>query len=624
MADNLIGDRYVLGPLLGRGGMAEVRRARDTRLERDVAVKRLKADLAGDPVFQERFRREAHSAAGLNHPNIVSVFDTGESFDQASGLMIPYIVMELVTGHTLREILRDGRKIQPVKALEITGAVLDALEYSHRHGIIHRDIKPANVMLTPSGQVKVMDFGIARAMSDATASMTQTASVIGTPQYLSPEQIRGETVDRRADLYAAGCLLYELLTSRPPFEGDSPVALAYQHVRSTPVPPSEVDPLVSTQMDAVVLKALAKNPAERYQSAQEMREDIARLLAGQKVAAVIPPPVADDPTQVMSAAGHTQVMAPSDSTQVMAAADRTQVMPTRGQPVASRLANRAVEEAEPPSTLGRTIGIIIAVIAVIAAGTAGVVWALTRDPGPSEVVPTTPTVSAPQLVSVPDVETLKQDEAVRLITNQQLVPDVQTYRGPDDDTVGTVTEQNPKADDEVPVGSKVTLRVNQGPETFEVINVVGQKNDVAKGMLEQTFSNVTVQPAKTEGPNDQVGVILSQDPPAGSMVAKDTPIILYEATGMTELPTLFGFTETAATLELGRRGFTDVTTEPSESTQPPNTVIDMNPKPGTVVSRGSPITLIIAIPVPEETVPPPSTEEPTDPTTEDPGDEPTG
>jgi serine/threonine-protein kinase len=614
MADNLIGDRYVLGPLLGRGGMAEVRRARDTRLERDVAVKRLKADLAGDPVFQERFRREAHSAAGLNHPNIVSVFDTGESFDQASGLMIPYIVMELVTGHTLREILRDGRKIQPVKALEITGAVLDALEYSHRNGIIHRDIKPANVMLTPSGQVKVMDFGIARAMSDATASMTQTASVIGTPQYLSPEQIRGETVDRRADLYAAGCLLYELLTSRPPFEGDSPVALAYQHVRSTPVPPSEIDPLVSTQMDAVVLKALAKNPAERYQSAQEMREDIARLLAGQKVAAVVPAPVADQPTQVMSA---------SDRTQVMAAADRTQVMAAPGQPVASRLANRAVEEVEPPSTVGRTIGIIVAVIAVIAAGTVGVVWALTRSPDPGETPPPTPTLTTPQVATVPAVEGLKQDEAVRQVTNEQLVPDVQLFRGPDDDTVGTVTEQNPKANDQVEVGSTVTLRVNQGPETFEVVNVVGQKNDVAKGILEQTFSNVTVQPAKTEGPNDQVGTILSQDPPAGSMVAKDTPITLYEATGMTELPNLMGNTETAATLELGRLGFTDVTTEPAESTQTPGTVIKMIPDPLTMVSRGSPITLIIAIPVPEETEPPPVVD-PTDPSTEDPGDEPTG
>jgi serine/threonine-protein kinase len=178
MTDNIIQDRYVLGPAIGRGGMAEVRRARDTRLERDVAIKRLKPDLAGDPIFQERFRREAHSAAGLNHPNIVSIYDTGEAWDETHQVMIPYIVMELVVGHTLRDILHDGRKIQPNKALELTQCVLDALDYSHRHGIVHRDIKPANVMLTNTGQVKVMDFGIARAVSDTAASMTQTASVI--------------------------------------------------------------------------------------------------------------------------------------------------------------------------------------------------------------------------------------------------------------------------------------------------------------------------------------------------------------------------------------------------------------------------------------------------------------
>ncbi len=218
----LLGGRYELDQVIGRGGMAEVWRARDLRLERDVAVKRLRVDLASDPTFQARFRREAQSAAGLNHPNIVAVYDTGEERDAVSDVSVPYIVMELVEGVTLREVLRDGRKIVPERALEFTAGVLDALAYSHRAGIIHRDIKPANVMLTPGGTVKVMDFGIARAVADTSATMTQTAAVIGTAQYLSPEQARGEKVDNRSDIYSVGCLLYELLTSQPLFKGDSP------------------------------------------------------------------------------------------------------------------------------------------------------------------------------------------------------------------------------------------------------------------------------------------------------------------------------------------------------------------------------------------------------------------
>ena len=233
----LIGGRYELGELLGRGGMAEVRKGKDLRLGRTVAVKRLRTDLASDATFQARFRREAQSSASLNHPAIVSTYDTGEEMaSDGSGVAQPYIVMECVEGRTLRDIVREGRKILPERALEITSGVLSALDYSHRSGIIHRDIKPGNVMLTPAGDVKVMDFGIARAIADASSTMTQTAAVVGTAQYLSPEQARGETVDSRSDVYSTGCLLYELLTGRPPFVGDSPVAVAYQHVREQASP----------------------------------------------------------------------------------------------------------------------------------------------------------------------------------------------------------------------------------------------------------------------------------------------------------------------------------------------------------------------------------------------------
>src|SRR5271170_108002 len=279
----LLGGRYELDGIVGRGGMAEVFRARDIRLDRIVAVKTLRDDLARDQTFQARFRREAQAAASLNHPSVVAVYDTGE--DMVGSVPVPYIVMEFVDGRTLRDLLRDDRRLLPERAAEITDGVLRALDYSHRNGIVHRDIKPGNVMLTRSGDVKVMDFGIARAVSDSQMTMTQTAQVIGTAQYLSPEQARGERVDARSDLYSTGCLLYELLTGRPPFTGDSPVAIAYQHVKEDPVPPSQVDREVPGWADAIVLKAMQKDPGDRYQSAGEMRNDIQRALSGAPVAA---------------------------------------------------------------------------------------------------------------------------------------------------------------------------------------------------------------------------------------------------------------------------------------------------------------------------------------------------
>ena len=300
-----IGGRYEVGELLGRGGMAEVRKGTDVRLGRTVAIKRLRTDLASDATFQARFRREAQSAASLNHPAIVSVYDTGEEMStDGSNVAQPYIVMEYVAGRTLRDIIREGRKILPERALEITSGVLAALDYSHRAGIIHRDIKPGNVMLTPSGDVKVMDFGIARAVSDASSTMTQTAAVVGTAQYLSPEQARGETVDSRSDVYSTGCLLYELLTGRPPFVGDSPVSVAYQHVREQAPPPSSLDEDLTPELDAIVMKSLAKNVGDRYASAAAMKADIDRYLAGQPVQA-----------PAVAAVGADRVIAATDSTQ---------------------------------------------------------------------------------------------------------------------------------------------------------------------------------------------------------------------------------------------------------------------------------------------------------------------
>ena len=291
-----IGGRYEVGELLGRGGMADVRKGTDVRLGRTVAIKRLRTDLASDNTFQARFRREAQSAASLNHHAIVSVYDTGEEMaTDGSNVAQPYIVMEYVAGRTLRDIVREGRKILPERALEITSDVLGALDYSHRAGIIHRDIKPGNVMLTPTGAVKVMDFGIARAVSDASSTMTQTAAVVGTAQYLSPEQARGETVDARSDVYSTGCLLYELLTGRPPFVGDSPVAVAYQHVREQAPAPSTLDEDLTPEIDAIVMKALAKSVTDRYPSAAAMKADIDRYLKGLPVEAPTVAAVAGGP-----------------------------------------------------------------------------------------------------------------------------------------------------------------------------------------------------------------------------------------------------------------------------------------------------------------------------------------
>src|ERR687890_628830 len=360
----VIGGRYELEDLLGRGGMAEVRRAVDTRLGRPVAIKQLRADLATDPTFQARFRREAQSAAGLNHPNIVAVYDTGEEPDPHTGISIPYIVMELVEGPTLRDVLRDGRKILPERALELTQGVLDALSYSHRAGIIHRDIKPANVMLTQSGTVKVMDFGIARAVADTSSTMTQTAAVIGTAQYLSPEQARGETVDARSDLYSTGCLLYELLTGRPPFTGDSPVSVAYQHVREAPVPPSQLDPVITPDIDAVTLKALAKDPLDRYQSAREMKADISRVLAGQQATAVVP--------------------------RVAAEAAPTRVVPAAV--VTSTETDEQEDEEEPRSRAGLVAGVVALVLLLVGLGGYGLYRALAPSADPQVVQVEVPAV----------------------------------------------------------------------------------------------------------------------------------------------------------------------------------------------------------------------------------------
>ena len=276
MINKLLGGRYKLGEMIGTGGMADVYVAEDTRLARQVAVKVLRSDLARDPSFVARFRKEALAAAGLNHPGIVAVYDSGEE-------PAPYIVMELISGHTLRELIHKGERVPLKRALEIGEGILAALEYSHHSGIVHRDIKPANIMITDHGDVKVMDFGIARALADLGATLTSTWNVVGTAQYLSPEQALGEVADLRSDIYSTGCLLYEVLTGKPPFSGETPVSIAYQHVSGVLIPPSKIVPELPAGIDTLLTVALAKNPDDRYQSAGLMLDDLFKIAGGEVV-----------------------------------------------------------------------------------------------------------------------------------------------------------------------------------------------------------------------------------------------------------------------------------------------------------------------------------------------------
>jgi eukaryotic-like serine/threonine-protein kinase len=590
-----VGGRYELGELLGRGGMAEVRRAVDQRLGRSVAVKQLRADLAIDPTFQARFRREAQSAAGLNHPTIVAVYDTGEEIDPLSGVSIPYIVMELVEGPTLRDVLRDGRKILPERALELTQGVLEALSYSHKAGIVHRDIKPANVMLTHNGGVKVMDFGIARAVADTSATMTQTAAVIGTAQYLSPEQARGETVDARSDLYSTGCLLYELLAGRPPFVGDSPVSVAYQHVREAPVPPSQLDPELTPEIDAVVLKALAKDADDRYQSAGEMKADIARLLSGEQTTAQRTTAVVPLAAGAM-AAGAVAANALDTPTHV---AGPPTVLPPQD------VEEEEYQEEEEPQKSRVGLAILITALIVLALGLGG--WALYRVLNPPETV---------AMVEVPSVLGYNEQQARDQLTANNLQVEVKKESG-DEESKGTITAQDPVGGTEVAEGTTVTITLNEGPKTGTIPDgLVGQNVDeVEKALDDLKFTNVNTVAAKSEDPDTQPGQVISISPKEGSTVPLDSKITVRYATGKSEVPNFEGLTRGAAIREARDAGFGEPQFSERESSKPAGTVIAQSPDPGASVDRDTRIQLTLAT-EPPPPPPAPTTEQPTEsPTT---------
>ncbi|MFI9205672.1 Stk1 family PASTA domain-containing Ser/Thr kinase [Streptomyces sp. NPDC053048] len=568
-----LGGRYELGSVLGRGGMAEVYLAHDTRLGRTVAVKTLRVDLARDPSFQARFRREAQSAASLNHPSIVAVYDTGE--DYVDGVSIPYIVMEYVDGSTLRELLHSGRKLLPERSLEMTIGVLQALEYSHRAGIVHRDIKPANVMLTRTGQVKVMDFGIARAMGDSGMTMTQTAAVIGTAQYLSPEQAKGEQVDARSDLYSTGCLLYELLTVRPPFVGDSPVAVAYQHVREEPNPPSIHDPEITPEMDAIVLKALTKDPDYRYQSADEMRADIEAALEGQPVAATASMGVVgygdDQPTTMLRSQDHA------------GGPGQTSMMP----PVADgggyggyndHSGGRRGAGGGRKSNLSTILLVVAGVLVLVGAIFIG--RSLFGGGGNNDEV------TVPKLVgeTLADARKLGENGDFKVVEGEKKFCDQDK---------GKICEQDPGVGAKVKRGGDVKVAVSQGAEKIAVPDVTGQQFDAAKKELEDKGFTVT---KKEEESERTPGVVTAQDPKGGDKAAKGSEITLTVAMAAATktVPSVVGQPFDTAKKQLSDLGFKVVKEEEDSTTVPAGSVARQSPDGNTSARANSTVTLYVS------------------------------
>ncbi len=602
----MLGDRYQVGGVIGRGGMAEVHEGRDLRLGRRVAIKILRPDLAKDPTFQARFRREAQSAAALNHPNIVAVYDTGEDTlidPDGQDVVVPYIVMEYVDGMTLRQLLASGRRLLPERALEIAAGVLAALDYAHRHGIVHRDIKPANVMLTRTGEVKVMDFGIARAINESGQTMTSASAVMGTAQYLSPEQARGEVVDARSDLYSTGVLLYELLVGRPPFTGESAVSIAYQHVSEMPTPPSQVDSGVSPEIDAVVLRALAKRADDRYQSAAEFRGDVERAIAGSPVTAAVPTITPD----------YTQQLAPVEA----AGSGDGGYSGYSPDPIYDDRRRRRGRAGR--STLFWILSLSAVAIAVLGALAIGrFIFGGTSA----------------SLVNVPNLDGLTLEEATESLAEFELRLGAQTPEISDREP-GTVIAQQPAPGESIEQGQAVNVTISTGREQATVPQLIGLTSlDAVRTALSD--ANLQLGDITEEDSNQPAGYVLAQDPAEGAQLAAGSAVAVVVSSGLIEVPDVREVTVAQALSDLAQAGFEVQQVEQESTLEPPGIVLAQSPQPGTSLERGSVVTITISLapeptetptPVPTETLPP-DPNQPTDgpvpvPTDQPPAPEPT-
>jgi beta-lactam-binding protein with PASTA domain/predicted Ser/Thr protein kinase len=478
--ERIFGERYEVEAPLGTGGMAEVWKGHDRVLNRTVAIKTLLPQFARDASFVDRFRREAQAAARLNHPGIVSVYDSGTDGDT------PYIVMQYIEGKTLADFLGSGKTLPPMQAATIGQEIAEALAAAHAQGVIHRDIKPANVMITREGKVRVMDFGIARLISGPETA-PQTSAVLGTASYLSPEQAQGQSVDARSDIYALGVVLYEMLTGRPPFTGESPMAIAYKQVNATPEAPSSVNPDVPPELDAVVMRALSKNPANRYQTGQEFADDLERVRTGGQVMATPLLPAGGEATQVISRPQPTSVLPP--------------------------------QERDPGSPRKTWVAALLAILvmALLAAGAYLAVTMLTDD-------------GAGEMVAVPDLEGLTRLQAQQQLDEAGLIMGDRTRRPSDEVPANRVIEQDPPADRQVEAGSAVDLVFSSGPRTVEVPSLTGQTVEEAQASLEAA-GLVLGEPTEQNDETVPEGQIISQDPPAGEQVPEETPVNVVVSAG---------------------------------------------------------------------------------------------
>ncbi|MFC4123967.1 Stk1 family PASTA domain-containing Ser/Thr kinase [Nocardia rhizosphaerae] len=552
-----LSSRYELGEIIGFGGMSEVHRARDVRLSRDVAIKVLRADLARDPTFYLRFKREAQNAAALNHPAIVAVYDTGEA--TVDGGPLPYIVMEYVDGDTLRDIVRGKGPLAPRKAMEVVADVCAALDFSHKAGIVHRDMKPANIMINRAGAVKVMDFGIARAIADSSNPMTQTAAVIGTAQYLSPEQARGETVDARSDVYSVGCVLFEILTGQPPFTGDSPVAVAYQHVKEDPPLPSSINPGVPRELDSVILKAMAKNPANRYQTAAEMRADLIRVLGGQKPSAPM----------VMSDEDRTTIMDYDDPAPRM--------FHERGDDTSEQ------DAIAPPAEDRNRTGLIALGVAAALAVAFGLFWVLI---GPG---------SKPDQVAVPDVSGQSAQQAQSALQAAGFYVVVQ--QKPDGKVAqGNVVATQPLGGSRIDEGSTVTLQVSSGPSQVQVPRLSGLTRAEAEQKLNSIGLQLDPNVERKASSTAEIDKVTGQEPSAGARVDIDQAVTITIGSGpeQVRVPTVVGQDIAIAQPNLVDSAGFQVEIQEIKSTAPRGQVLSTSPAGGTDAEKGSTIVVQVS------------------------------
>ncbi|WP_144660203.1 Stk1 family PASTA domain-containing Ser/Thr kinase [Paenarthrobacter nicotinovorans] len=603
-SQRILNERYELGELIGRGGMADVYKGTDTLLGRTIAVKVLRADLARDPQFQARFKREAQAVAALNHPSIVAIFDTGEySVPGGPGedVRVPYIVMEFVSGRTLRDMIK-AKELGVEDSIGYTLGVLAALEYSHRAGIVHRDIKPANVMVcADTGDVKVMDFGIARAMADSAATMTQTQAVVGTAQYLSPEQARGETVDARSDLYSAGCLLYELLTSRPPFVGDSPVSVAYQHVRETPDLASAHNPDVTEALDSVLVKALQKSRTDRFQDAAAFRRALRAASNGIPVPAVAASEAPTDPNDL--------VEDDNPSTQLLSATavglldvDQFKEEPldrAHEEPLPLGLPPERERPAQQRSRRRAWIATLVIFTLLVLAG--GGFWLYNlMNAKPAE----------PAKVEVPVVANMTESQAIQKLYSLKLVP--KSVREASntvakDMAIGTT----PAAGSMVNQDGEVILKVSSGPSSVTIpADIVGRTEANATDALRELGITGTIKSARTHSATVPMGLVIGTAPAPGAPIATNSTVELQISSGKVLMPQLIGLPQAEAEAALKANGLTMVVVEQENSQVEPGKVTAQSEVFNTEVDQGKTVTVTVAkAPAPPPTPTPTPTED---------------